>query len=87
MQRLVKQGIHRRAARLYKNKIKDAKRQSWERLVADATNDDPYSLAYRLGADKVRVTEIMTIVKTDDNYTSGNTEHNDNTNVQISTAR
>lgn len=72
MQRLIKQGVHRRAARQYKNAIKEAKRKSWETFVRDTINEDPYSLAYRLGADKIKTKEIFNTVEINTTHTTDN---------------
>lgn len=69
-----KLAIFRRQSQKYKRMIKDSKKISWEAFVAEAINDDPYSLAYKIGADKVKAKEVLTTLSRGNACTETNLE-------------
>lgn len=70
--KLVKMAAYRRENRIYKTMIKDEKIKSWQNFVAQSINEDPYSLAYKLGAGKLKTKEILTTFKKGQYETSTN---------------
>lgn len=52
--------------------IKDAKQNSWERFVAETTNENLYGLAYKLGSDKLRAKEILNTLGHNQVHTKSN---------------
>lgn len=51
--KFVYMGQFRRKRLEYKHLIRDAKKKSWRSLTTEATKENPYSLPYKLAADKV----------------------------------
>ncbi|KAG8273456.1 hypothetical protein J6590_108217 [Homalodisca vitripennis] len=46
--------------------INDAKRTSWSEFVAASSDENPYSLAYKIANNKIRTDEVLTSLKGDD---------------------
>lgn len=62
-------GQFRRKRLEYKHLIRDAKKKSWRSLTTEATKENPYSLPYKLAADKVPKKEVLTSLRKGNNYT------------------
>lgn len=53
----------------YKRKVNASKEKSWASLVATRGNDNPWGLVYKLGADKVKIADVLTSIRVDDRWT------------------
>lgn len=61
----------RRLRNSYSEEIRQAKKQSWARFISENANEDPYGFAYKLGASRLRLKEVMTNLRLGDgSYTS-----------------
>lgn len=70
--KLVKQAIWLREKIRYKALMKTEKQKSWEAFVRETSNADPYGIAYKLGANKLRTKEILSTLKTNNEFTESN---------------
>ncbi|KAG8270711.1 hypothetical protein J6590_079055 [Homalodisca vitripennis] len=67
--RLVYSGIHRREQLKYKAMFRRSKADSCQRFVGE-TGNDPFGFIYKLGADKLRLRDVMTTFRiTDQEFT------------------
>lgn len=55
--------LYRRTRAVYKAKIKNCKERSWKEFVADEGNRNPWGLVYKLGADKLKISEVLTSLR------------------------
>lgn len=58
----------------YIGAIRTSKKNSWEAFVKSTSNKNPYGFAYKLGASKLRLTNIMTNLKTGERNFTATTE-------------
>lgn len=64
--KLIKNATYRNEKRLYSSLIKESKKASWEKFVTKSSNENPYNLAYKLGANKMKVKDALTTLKDND---------------------
>lgn len=57
--KLVYLGRHRRKRLEYKAMMRAQKRKSWSDFVAESSRENPYSLPYKLAADKIKNKEVL----------------------------
>jgi hypothetical protein len=66
------QNAYRNCFRKYKTAIRTAKENTWKKYVKDNMNRDPWSIMYRIVANKLKTGNIMsTIKKADGSMTEG----------------
>lgn len=72
--RLVKLGIYKTMKRRYVNEVKRSKKESWGRFVAEVTNEDPFSILYKIGAEKIKNHKVLTTLRSGNEDTRTNEE-------------
>lgn len=67
--KLVYMGQFRRKSLEYKHLIRDAKKNSWRSFMTESSKENPYSLPYKVAAEKVAKKEVITSLRKGNNFT------------------
>lgn len=62
------------ARKNYKRELEAAKRKSWQDYVTTEGNDQPWGLAYKLKAGKLKIEKVLSALREGNNYTCSLTE-------------
>lgn len=65
--RIYLHGVFRAKRRQYQRLIKTSKHQSWLAFVAQMGNNNPWGIIYKMGADKLKIAQILTSLKANPN--------------------